>query len=81
MICYFTMFTIFFFHSGNQKKEGPQKRQLGRHPRIPFTSHQTAVLEERYKISPYLSTSDVLQLAQQLQLPDCRVCLLHVFSS
>lgn len=61
------------FISGSQKKEGPQKRQLGRHPRIPFSSHQLAVLEEKFKHSPYLSSSEVTQLSQALHLADVRV--------
>lgn len=67
------------FLAGSQKKEGPQKRQLGRHPRIPFSSHQLAVLEEKFKNSPYLSSTEVTQLSQSLQLADVRVsCLFQL---
>lgn len=55
------------------KREAPQKRQLGRHPRIPFTSHQLAVLEEKFQQSPYLSSEEVTRLSQNLQLADVRV--------
>ncbi|EFA07332.1 homeobox protein ceh-5 isoform X2 [Tribolium castaneum] len=55
------------------KREGPQKRQLGRHPRIPFTSYQLSVLEEKFKQSPYLSSEEVTMLSRQLQLVDVRV--------
>ncbi|GLV43320.1 uncharacterized protein CBL_03863 [Carabus blaptoides fortunei] len=57
----------------SQKKEGPQKRQLGRHPRIPFSGQQLAVLEEKFKNSPYLSSTEVTQLSRKLQLADIRV--------
>ncbi|KAF5292918.1 hypothetical protein FQA39_LY13798 [Lamprigera yunnana] len=56
-----------------QKREGTPRRQLGRHPRIPFTSHQLAVLEEKFRQSPYLSSADVLKISRTLQLADIRV--------
>lgn len=55
------------------KRETAQKRQLGRHPRIPFTSHQLAVLEEKFQQSPYLSSEEVTRISQNLQLADIRV--------
>ncbi|XP_044265585.1 homeobox protein ceh-5-like [Tribolium madens] len=58
---------------GANKRDGPQKRQLGRHPRIPFTSYQLSVLEEKFKQSPYLSSEEVTMLSRQLQLVDVRV--------
>ncbi|RZC40677.1 homeobox protein MSX-1, partial [Asbolus verrucosus] len=61
------------FTQGAQKKDGPQKRQLGRHPRIPFTSHQLSVLEEKFQQSPYLSSEEVIALSRRLQLADVRV--------
>lgn len=62
--------------SGSQKKEGPHKRQLGRHPRIPFSNHQLNTLEEKFQQSPYLSSEEVTKLSQQLHLADIRVSLL-----
>lgn len=59
--------------TGSGKRERPQKRQLGRHPRIPFTSYQLSVLEEKFKQSPYLSSEEVTVLSRQLQLVDVRV--------
>lgn len=59
--------------SGNQKREGPQKRQLGRHPRIPFTTQQLSILEDKFRKTPYLSSSEVTKLSRSLQLADIRV--------
>ncbi|CAH0551398.1 unnamed protein product [Brassicogethes aeneus] len=55
------------------KREGPQKRQLGRHPRIPFTSHQLSILEEKFQQTPYLSSEEVIKLSNKLDLADIRV--------
>lgn len=49
------------------------KRRLGSHPRIPFTKLQIQVLEDKYRISAYLSRRDVIQLAGNLSLPQNRV--------
>ncbi|GJQ76410.1 hypothetical protein Trydic_g2126 [Trypoxylus dichotomus] len=57
----------------NQRREGPQKRQLGRHPRIPFTTHQLTILEEKFKHSPYLSSQEVKEISRKLDLADIRV--------
>lgn len=62
-----------FLLKGVQRSRTVQKRQLGRHPRIPFTPHQLAVLEEKFKQSPYLSSEEVIELAKRLQLADIRV--------
>lgn len=61
---------------GVPKNRNCQKRQLGRHPRIPFTPHQLAVLEAKFHQTPYLSSEEVIELAKQLQLADIRVCVL-----
>ncbi|CAH2003453.1 unnamed protein product [Acanthoscelides obtectus] len=58
---------------GNQKRDPPQKRQLGRYPRIPFTSHQISILEERFQQNPYLSSEQATILSQKLQLADVKV--------
>ncbi|XP_033231920.1 homeobox protein MSX-2-like [Belonocnema kinseyi] len=55
-------------HSGKEVK-----RRLGSHPRIPFTKLQIQVLEEKYRISAYLSRRDVIQLAGDLNLPQNRI--------
>ncbi|KAI4467542.1 homeobox protein msx [Holotrichia oblita] len=57
----------------NQRRDAPQKRQLGRHPRIPFTTHQLTVLENKFKKSPYLSSQEVKELSKNLDLADIRV--------
>ncbi|KAL3285757.1 hypothetical protein HHI36_000283 [Cryptolaemus montrouzieri] len=57
----------------NHRKDAPQKRQMGRHPRIPFTSHQLFVLEEKFQQTPYLTGEEVVELAKKLQLADIRV--------
>ncbi|XP_015118223.1 homeobox protein engrailed-2 [Diachasma alloeum] len=49
------------------------KRRPATHPRIPFTSFQLEVLEDKYKTGPYLTRKDVLQLAGILRLPQSRV--------
>ncbi|KAL1513167.1 hypothetical protein ABEB36_002615 [Hypothenemus hampei] len=54
-------------------KRDVQKRQLGRHPRIPFTSYQLSILEEKFKETPYLSSEEVISLSTKLQLADIRV--------
>ncbi|XP_059471655.1 homeobox protein MSX-2-like [Neocloeon triangulifer] len=56
-----------------KRKEGAQKRKLGRNPRIPFSSSQVSVLEQRFKQSQYLSSSDVAELANYLNLSETRV--------
>ncbi|XP_065348343.1 homeobox protein MSX-1-like isoform X2 [Cloeon dipterum] len=56
-----------------RRKEGAQKRKLGRNPRIPFSSSQVSVLEQRFKQSQYLSSSDVAELANFLNLSETRV--------
>ncbi|XP_045461344.1 homeobox protein engrailed-2b [Harmonia axyridis] len=57
----------------NQKKDTPQRRQMGRHPRIPFTSQQLHILEEKFQHTPYLTGEEVMELAKRLQLADIRV--------
>ncbi|KAL2712396.1 homeobox protein engrailed-2-B-like isoform X1 [Vespula squamosa] len=49
------------------------KRRPGIHPRIPFSSFQLQVLEERYKKNPYLSRRDALDISTSLRLPQSRV--------
>lgn len=49
------------------------KRTPGRLPRIPFSTHQLAVLEDAYKESPYLSPDAAMQLADSLDLNSNRV--------
>ncbi|XP_011302153.1 homeobox protein engrailed-2a [Fopius arisanus] len=49
------------------------KRRPATHPRIPFTSFQLGVLEDKYKGGPYLTRKDVLQLSGVLKLPQSRV--------
>ncbi|XP_050509108.1 homeobox protein ceh-1-like [Diabrotica virgifera virgifera] len=56
-----------------QKKDPPQKRQLGRYPRIPFTNEQIATLEEKFQESPYLSSEEASNLSRRLQLADIKV--------
>lgn len=61
--------------TGIRKKECIQKRRLGRNPRIPFSSEQVNMLEEKFQISPYLSNADVNDLSKLLQLSESRVSL------
>lgn len=53
--------------------EKPMKRRPGVHPRIPFSSVQLEILEERYKRNPYLCRKDVLEISAVLHLPQSRV--------
>ncbi|KYQ55487.1 hypothetical protein ALC60_05549 [Trachymyrmex zeteki] len=52
------------------------KRQAGDHPRIPFSSSQLQILEEKYKKSAYLSRIDVVEMSATLRLPQNKVCRL-----
>ncbi|XP_035733243.1 homeobox protein engrailed-2-B-like isoform X1 [Vespa mandarinia] len=49
------------------------KRRPGVHPRIPFSSFQLQILEERYKKNAYLSRRDALDISMSLRLPQSRV--------
>ncbi|KAK2587374.1 hypothetical protein KPH14_003091 [Odynerus spinipes] len=49
------------------------KRRPGVHPRIPFSSFQLQVLEDRYKRNAYLSRRDALDISTSLRLPQSRV--------
>lgn len=55
------------------EKIGVVRRQLGRHPRIPFSSTQVSILESQFKETPYLSSAQVNQLSKLLDLADVRV--------
>jgi len=50
------------------------KRRTGEHPRIPFSSSQLRVLEDRYKRNAYLSRNDVVEMSATLRLPQSKVC-------
>lgn len=63
---------------GIRKKECVQKRRLGRNPRIPFSTEQVALLEEKFQISPYLSNTDVIELSRCLQLSESRVSVMLI---
>nr|AVK72286.1 Msx homeobox protein [Isodiametra pulchra] len=58
-------------HSPPEKK--PASRKLGRNPRVPFSSTQVAVLEQKYQHKQYLSSIDVAELSSLLNLNDSRV--------
>ncbi|XP_018397222.1 PREDICTED: homeobox protein MSH-D [Cyphomyrmex costatus] len=49
------------------------KRQAGDHPRIPFSSSQLQVLEEKYKEGAYLSRTDVIEMSATLRLPQNKI--------
>lgn len=60
--------------TGTKKsKEGSKKRKLGRNPRIPFTQHQVALLEQKFRHTHYLSSVDVAELSAALNLTENRV--------
>ncbi|XP_066940714.1 LOW QUALITY PROTEIN: uncharacterized protein [Macrobrachium rosenbergii] len=56
-----------------KRREGGQKRKLGRNPRVPFSSTQLAALEARFNQSQYLSSCDVADLSALLNLTETRV--------
>ncbi|XP_042220980.1 homeobox protein MSX-1-like [Homarus americanus] len=56
-----------------KRREGGQKRKLGRNPRVPFSSSQLAALEARFRQSQYLSSCDVADLSALLNLTETRV--------
>ncbi|XP_074035742.1 homeobox protein MSX-3 [Leptinotarsa decemlineata] len=58
---------------GINKRDTPQKRQLGRYPRIPFTNQQIAILEEKFQESPYLSSEEAINLSKMLHLAEVKV--------
>ncbi|KAK9869310.1 hypothetical protein WA026_003061 [Henosepilachna vigintioctopunctata] len=57
----------------NHRRDVPQRRQMGRHPRIPFTTQQLYILEEKFQQTAYLTGEEVMELAKRLQLADIRV--------
>lgn len=63
----------FFAHKLEPVRVGPVKRTPGRLPRIPFTPHQLAELEEAYQTATYLSTEEANKLAKKLELTGIRV--------
>lgn len=62
-----------FLCLGLKKKDGMKKRKLGRNPRVPFTQHQVAVLEHKFRRTHYLSSMDVAELSTALSLTENRV--------
>ncbi|EEB14671.1 hypothetical protein Phum_PHUM317730 [Pediculus humanus corporis] len=55
-----------------RKKDGNQKRKLGRNPRIPFSSSQVAFLEATFLRTPYLGSDTVKHVASYLKLTEMR---------
>lgn len=53
--------------------EKRRKRREGDHPRIPFTSSQLQVLEDKYRRGAYLSRNDVVEMSATLKLPQSKV--------
>ncbi|XP_011860334.1 PREDICTED: LOW QUALITY PROTEIN: homeobox protein engrailed-2b [Vollenhovia emeryi] len=49
------------------------KRRAGDHPRIPFSSSQLQVLEDRYQRGAYLSRNDVVEMSATLRLPQSKI--------
>lgn len=50
------------------------KRRMDDRPRIPFSSSQLQVLEDKYRRSAYLSRNDVVEMSAMLRLPQSKVC-------
>ncbi|EZA54972.1 hypothetical protein DMN91_008959 [Ooceraea biroi] len=53
--------------------EKRMKRRTGEQPRIPFSSPQLRVLEDRYKRNAYLSRNDVVEMSATLRLPQNKI--------
>ncbi|CAL1675853.1 unnamed protein product [Lasius platythorax] len=49
------------------------KRRTDDRPRIPFSSSQLQVLEDRYRRSAYLSRNDVVEMSATLRLPQSKI--------
>ncbi|XP_050446874.1 homeobox protein MSX-1 [Cataglyphis hispanica] len=49
------------------------KRRTDDRPRIPFSSSQLQVLEDRYRRSAYLSRNDVVEMSAMLRLPQSKI--------
>ncbi|XP_023223856.1 homeobox protein MSX-1-like [Centruroides sculpturatus] len=56
-----------------RKKEIYKRRHLGRSARIPFSSHQVAALEEKFRLTQYLSSYEVTELGHLLGISEIRV--------
>ena len=69
---------IILVYSGSRRKEGIKKRKLGRNPRVPFTQHQVACLEQKFLQMRYLSSVDVAHLAEALCISEDRVRIILV---
>jgi homeobox protein MSX len=73
LIWYLSLFICFII--GNKRKDCIKKRKLGRNPRVPFTQHQVAALEQKFHRTQYLSSMDVAELSTILNLTETRVCM------
>ncbi|KAG7202582.1 hypothetical protein KM043_009776 [Ampulex compressa] len=56
------------------------KRRSGVYPRIPFSSYQLQILEDRYKRSAYLAKNDVAEISALLRLPQNKVRGFEIFT-
>lgn len=57
------------------------KRRAGDHPRIPFSSSQLQVLEDRYRRCAYLTRNEVVEMSATLRLPQSKVRRLRGLSA
>ncbi|XP_076299188.1 uncharacterized protein LOC143218089 [Lasioglossum baleicum] len=56
-----------------KSRTGKCKRRVSLDPRIPFSTHQLDVLEQKFCNGAYLSKNDVLELSTTLKLPPKKV--------
>ncbi|XP_076314784.1 homeobox protein MSX-2-like [Tachypleus tridentatus] len=56
-----------------RRRDPAKRRQLGRSPRIPFTTAQVSILEHKFQRTHYLSGLEVTELSQILGLTETRV--------
>ncbi|XP_074627643.1 uncharacterized protein LOC141885709 isoform X3 [Acropora palmata] len=59
--------------SRTRNRKTSSKRKVSGSPRVPFTAEQLAKLENSYKESHYVSSSQATQLSSMLKLPESRV--------
>lgn len=56
-----------------RNRKTSSKRKVSGSPRVPFTAEQLAKLENSYKESHYVTSSQATQLSSMLKLPESRV--------
>ncbi|RWS31052.1 Homeobox protein GHOX-7-like protein [Leptotrombidium deliense] len=58
--------------TSEQSSNSGKRKAANRGPRIPFTSNQIAALERKFKDTHYLSSCEVVELSEALDLTEAR---------